>query len=224
MKINKTLKEKITNVINVHKAQNNVDFYSKKDLENTTQNNYNIVIELSFSSLEQSNTNRNFLKSNLCYEFKNQYFAFVNVNTTEIYEIFKIKLENIYKMNIVNLCSNYYSNLFFNSNKIPLYDRIRDYFDGTLIENKPQAKSKSDLMSIEDKKKDLFLKYDKNLISDVVELIKNNSDLKKEIFHKFIKSKEPLLWKNKSINVSIIDGRKGFITVKMIPPTKQREE
>jgi len=224
LKINKTLKEKITNVINVHKAQNNVDFYSKKDLENTTQNNYNIVIELSFSSLEQSNTNRNFLKSNLCYEFKNQYFAFVNVNTTEIYEIFKIKLENIYKMNIVNLCSNYYSNLFFNSNKIPLYDRIRDYFDGTLIENKPQAKSKSDLMSIEDKKKELFLKYDKNLISDVVELIKNNSDLKKEIFHKFIKSKEPLLWKNKSINVSIIDGRKGFITVKMIPPTKQREE
>ena len=79
-------------------------------------------------------------------------------------------------------------------------------------------------MSIEDKKKELFLKYDKNLISDVVELIKNNSDLKKEIFHKFIKSKEPLLWKNKSINVSIIDGRKGFITVKMIPPTKQREE
>lgn len=223
-KINKNLKQRITDIINNHKANNNVDFFSGKELENAPKDNYNIVLEFSFTSLEQSNSNRKYLISNFSYEYKNQYFSFVNINATEVYEIFKIKLQNINRTNIVNICSNYYSNLFFNSNKLPLYDKIRQFFEGTLIQNKQEAKSQSDSMSIEDKKKELFQKYDKNLICDIVELIKNNADLKKEIFHKFIKNKEHLLWKNKNINASMIDGKKGYITVKMIPPTKQREE
>lgn len=223
-KIKKSFRQSTEALINGLKADNQVDIYSKKELEKAPVNAYNVVLELPFASLDQSNENRKYLISDFSYEFKNQYFGFVCVDISGNYEIFKMKLQNLNRINIVNLCSNYYSNLFFNKNEIPLLDKIRKYFNGNLEKNNKEPISKLDLKSIDEKKKELFAKYDKNLIRQVVELIKNNSDLKNMIFHKFIKNKGHLLWENKNINASMINGKKGIITVKLIPPTKQREE
>jgi len=223
-KINKHLKERITEIINTNKADNMIDFYLTSQIERSPQDKYNVVLELPFLSFEQTNVIRKLLVQKLSYDYKNQYFSFVNINFTEIFEIFKMKLQNINRINIVNICSNYYSNKFLNSNKNQLHDKLREYLEGKLVYKNETILSKSYIMSIEEKKKVLFEKYDKNLICDIVELIKNNSDLKKLIFIKFIKSKEHLFWKNKNVNVSLINGKKGYITVKMVPPTKQREE
>lgn len=218
------MKERIEALIKDLQANHQVDIYLKRELEKAPIDKYNVVLELPFSSIEQSNANRKYLISKFSCEFKNQYFTFVCANITNKFEIFKLKLQNINRINIINPSSNFYSNLFFNRNKIPLNDKIKKYFNGALEKNNKESKTKGDSMSIDEKKKELFAKYDKNLICEVVDLIKNNSDLKKQIFNTFIKNKQSLLWENKNLNVSMIEGRKGFITVKMIPPTKQREE
>ena len=223
-KIRISLRQSIEALIKNLKADNQVDIYSKKELEQATVNAYNVVLELPFASFDQSNANRKYLISDFSCEFKNQYIGFVCVDISGNYEIFKMKLQNLNRINIVKLCSNYYSNLFFNKNEIPLFDKIRKYFNGNLKKNDKEPKSNPDLKSLDEKKKELFAKYDKKLMSEVVELIKNNSDLKNMIFHKFIKNKGHLLWENKNMNASMINGKKGIITVKLIPPTKQREE
>lgn len=143
---------------------------------------------------------------------------------TSIFDVFKIKLSHLNTINIVNISSNYYSNIFFSSNKIPLHGKLKKYFEGKPVINIEANNSNSDLIGIKEKKDELFKKYNKNLIIELVELIKNNNDLKLFIFRKFISEKQHLVWKDKDTNVSLMNGKKGYINVVMIPPTKQREE
>ncbi len=219
--LNINLKREITKITNNLKRGNIVDICLDIDLRNVKENNYNVIIELPFINLNESNMNKKYFYQDFNFGYKNQYFSFVNF--FQIFEIFKMKLQNMSKIRIVNIASNYYSNLFFNTEKTLLHEKISEYFNNihTVKEN---SLGKKDTISIKTKKEELFEKYGKQTIEELVELLKNNSDIKEKLFYKFILNNEKDLFQKEKLNVSLINGKKGYITVKLIPPMKQREE
>lgn len=207
-------------IVNETKGENIVDIFNNNDLKDAKENYYDVIIELPFLNIIESNNKRKYLNHKFNYEYKNQFFTFAN--STSIFDVFKIKLENINKIKITNIASNFYSNLFYFSGKIPLYDNIIKYFNLKLDTN---SVSKNKItIDIDLKKEKLNKKFGKPLIKGLVDLIKNNQELKEQLFFNFIKSKEDYIWANKNKNVSLTSGKNGYYTVKLIPPMKQREE
>lgn len=210
----------IQSIVNETKEENIVDIFTKNNLKDAKENYYNVIIELPFMNILESNNKRKYFIHKFNYEYKNQFFTFANCNM--IFDVFKIKLENINKIKITNLASNFYTNLYYNSGKIPLYDKIIKYFNSNF--DTIGMSKHTNTIDIDSKKEKLYKKFGQPLIKGIVDLIKNNQELKEQLFFNFIKSKEENIWENKNINVSLTSGKKGYYTVKLIPPMKQREE
>lgn len=208
-KVTKLLKSLLENEINLRKNQNSVRFINKDNLKNIEEDEYNIIIELPFSSSSDFKNHIKFLNKNLNYKFKNQYFCFANAK--QIYEIGNLKLGNLYKIRIQNLASNFYFNSFLSVGNPPLHKKIAEYFS-------------SENSNIENKKLELTKRYPNININEVVKYIKGNNELTKKIFMDFIQKRSNLLFKDKDDKYSIINGKKGYFNVKMVPPMKQREE